>query len=418
MNDASLKESLQNAISTKQMYKEYNWFSNTFPKTVQEAYDEFFTPNFRLELIGISKNINCLLSTESCFVTKIRVDYEYDMYFRLTDNAVEIILNKVLGQAKHRFNINKISEIEAKVITAFNDFAYGQLKKHLNPPPTNEIKRVNFDLIHLTYIIQDVDDFNKRTGKVIVTLPAALLKPEAVVSKGEKFAETDFPHQHTIVSIDVGRTKFSVYDLKHLEEGDVVVFEDSVLESMDLRVSGEVLPVSLNPNMDLLITDEQEEGNNMTNPDKNIWDSIEVEMVASFDSVKITLGELKDIEDGLVVDLASLYDNNVTLKVEDKSIASGNLVIVNDRYGVKVNKVIAGAEDMPVPKHKPAQEAGDEQAEGVEDFVQNEEAGEEQYNEGEYQEGGEYTEPGEAQEGEQGEEEFDYSDFDLDDDNI
>ena len=94
------------------------------------------------------------------------------------------------------------------------------------------------------------------------------------------------------------------------------------------------------------------------------------------------------------------------------------MVIVNDRYGVKVNKVIAGAEDMPVPKHKPAQEAGDEQAEGVEDFVQNEEAGEEQYNEGEYQEGGEYTEPGEAQEGEQGEEEFDYSDFDLDDDNI
>ena len=131
MNDASLKESLQNAISTKQMFKEYNWFSNTFPKTVQEAYDEFFAPNFKLELIGISKNINCLLSTESCFVTKIRVDYEYDMYFRLTDSAVEIILNKVLGQAKHRFNINKISEIEARVITAFNDFAYGQIKKHL-----------------------------------------------------------------------------------------------------------------------------------------------------------------------------------------------------------------------------------------------------------------------------------------------
>jgi flagellar motor switch/type III secretory pathway protein FliN len=417
MNDASLKESLQNAISTKQMYKEYNWFSNTFPKTVQGAYDEFFTPNFRLELIGLSKNINCLLSTESCFVTKVRIDYEYDMYFRLTDSAVEIILNKVLGPAKHRFNINKISEIEAKVITAFNDFAFNQIKQHLNPPPANELKRVNFDLIHMTYIIQDVDDFNKKTGKVIVTLPAALLNPQAVVSKGEKFAETDFPNQHTVVSLDVGKTKFSVYDLKHLEEGDVVVFEDSVLENMDLRVSGEVLPVNLNPNMDLLITDEQEEGNNMANPEKSIWDSIEVEMVASFDSVKITLGELKDIEDGLVVDLASLYDNNVTLKVEDKSIASGSLVIVNDRYGVKVNKVIAGAEDMPIPKRKPAQaaETGIEEQNADSGESVNPE-GEEEYTEGEFPEG-EYAENGEGAAGGE-EEEFDYSDFDLDDDNI
>ena len=416
MDDTSLQESLHNAISTKQMYKEYDWYSRTFPETVQQAYDEFFTPNFRLKLIGISKNINCLLSTESCFVTKIRIDYEYDMYFRLTESAVEIILNKVLGQSKYKFNLNKISEIEAKVITAFNDFAYGHIKKHFSPPPSNELKRVNFDLIHLTYIIQDVDDFNRKTGKMIVTLPAALMNPDQIVSKGEKFAETDFPNQHTEVSLDVGKTKFSLYDLKHLEIGDVVVFEDSVLESMDLRVSGEVLPVSLNPNMDLLITDEQEEGNEMTNPDKNIWDSIEVEMVASFDSVKITLGELKDIEDGLVVDLASLYDNNVTLKVEDKSIASGNLVIVNDRYGVKINRVIAEADDMPITRSKSAaQQTPPEETQEVSEETEEEEyeQEDEEYNEEEYEQGAE----GEEQ-GAEGEEEFDYSDFDLEDDNI
>ena len=201
-----------------------------------------------------------------------------------------------------------------------------------------------------------------------------------------------------------------------MEEGDVVVFDDSVLESMDLRVNGEMLPVSLNPNMDLLITDEQEVENIMSNPEKNIWDSIEVEMVATFDSVKITLGELKDIEDGLVVDLASLYENNVTLKVEDKSIASGNLVIVNDRYGVKVNKVIAGSEDtLPLPKQRPVRE-NEEPSEVENEAV---EEGEYTENEGEYQEG-EYQE-GEYQEGEgeeNGEEEFDYSDFDLEDDNI
>ena len=80
----------------------------------------------------------------------------------------------------------------------------------------------------------------------------------------------------------------------------------------------------------------------------NLWDSIEVEMSAQFDTVKITLGELKKIEEGLVVDLTSIYDNKVTLSVEDKPIARGELVIVNDRYGVKIDEVIAKAPNSNV----------------------------------------------------------------------
>lgn len=431
MNDESLKESLQNAISTKQLCKEYNWLENSFPPDVQLASDEFFLPNFRLKLIGVSKNINCLLSSESCFVTKIRIDYEYDMFFRLTDTAVELILKKVLGESKQRFNINKISELEAKVITAFNNYTFELIKKHLSPPPASELKRTNFDLINLTFILQDIDDFNRRTGKFIVTLPAGRLKPEVIQSSKNNFSETDFPNQHTEVNIEIGKMLFSVYDLKHLEVGDVVVFEDSILENMDLQVGETTMLVTLNPNMNLLITEEeqlQEEEDGMNDPDKNVWDSIQVEMIASFDSVKITLGELKDIEDGMVVDLASLYENNVTLRVEDKSIASGKLVIVNDRYGVKVNKVIAGAEEQLAlsPRQRAALAQAQAQA-GTGAPIQNEvpvnnvPAAEytegEMQQEGEYQgEGNEYTEGGEGSEG--GEEEFDYSDFDLDDDNI
>ena len=39
--------------------------------------------------------------------------------------------------------------------------------------------------------------------------------------------------------------------------------------------------------------------------------------------------------------MTSIYDNKVTLSVEDKPIARGELVIVNDRYGVKIDEVIA-----------------------------------------------------------------------------
>ena len=152
--------------------------------------------------------------------------------------------------------------------------------------------------------------------------------------------------------------------------------------------------------MDLLIPQEDDtEGENMAA--RNIWDSIEVEMNAEFDSVKITLAELKNIEDGLVVDLTSLYDNNVTLKVEGKPIASGSLVIVNDRYGVKINNVIA--------KGTPTEVAGEESTteENDQSFAENDNYEEE-------------TDSSQASsdEGEDEEEDFDYSDFDLDDDNL
>lgn len=75
------------------------------------------------------------------------------------------------------------------------------------------------------------------------------------------------------------------------------------------------------------------------NTNTNLWDSIQVDMSAEFDKVKVTLGELKSIEEGLIVDICSVYDNKVSLKVGGKLVASGELVIINDRFGVRIEKV-------------------------------------------------------------------------------
>ena len=79
-------------MSTTELCKEYSWYKDTFSPAIQEASDKFFQENFRLEFIGLSKNINCMINDESCFVTKVKVDEEYDIFFRLTDQAIEIIL--------------------------------------------------------------------------------------------------------------------------------------------------------------------------------------------------------------------------------------------------------------------------------------------------------------------------------------
>ncbi|MCM1339175.1 MAG: FliM/FliN family flagellar motor switch protein [Muribaculaceae bacterium] len=395
-----MEDKLQNSISTKQLYREFDWYQKSFPSLVQGACDEFFEENFKLELIGLSKNINCLLDNESCFVTKIRIDKEHDIFFRLTDKAINIILSKILGPTKHKFNINKISELESKVITSFNDFMFEHIKSAIAEPDPTQLKRSNFDTIHLTFVIKEVEEYSHMAGKFIVSLPQILLNAESIESAGGAFSEDEFPGSETFAAVFVGKTKFSLYDIKNLETEDVVVFEDSNLRNVKLRINGENLDVNINPNMDLLIPDIDNGGDEMGETHENIWDSIEVEMSAEFDTVKITLGELKDIENGLVVDLASLYDNNVTLKVEGKPIASGSLVIVNDRYGVKINNVYAQGQEGGRADAAASEPDTQDMEEDVSDSLEEQTP---------VQQGGEADES---------DEEFDYSDFELEDENI
>ena len=171
---------------------------------------------------------------------------------------------------------------------------------------------------------------------------------------------------------------------------------------MLLQVQDFEKEIKLNPNLGLVLPVENEGEEQMADNkgNVNLWDTIAVEMTAHFDAVKITLGDLKKIENGMVVDLTSIYDNKVTLTVEDKPIARGELVIVNDRYGVKVDEILANA-----PK-KPAKQA----AAGTED------ADEEVPEMPAAQDGETEDVPVPAQGGGDGEDEFDYSDFELEDD--
>ncbi len=112
-----------------------------------------------------------------------------------------------------------------------------------------------------------------------------------------------------------------------------------------------VFRVTPNPALILPMSNDMEGEEDMStnvSPD-NLWDSIQIELGAEFDKVKMSLGELKTIKKGLVVDIGSVYKNNISLKVEDKTVATGELVIINDRYGVKINKIFAEQEKPQVP---------------------------------------------------------------------
>lgn len=379
-------------MSVTDLYAQYNWFANNYPPAIQQAGDEFFLPGFQFILVGISKNINTLMDKDAYFVTKVRIDKLHDMFFRFSQKSIGIILDKVLGRAESKFNLNKLTDLEAKIITSFNDFLYNSISQFLIPAAP-ALKRTNFDLIHLTFLIKDIE--KNECGKFIITLPEVLLQPEIVEKSEDKFSEYDFVSSSVDVSIKIGTTRFKLIDIKNIDIDDIVVFDNSDVNKMTLKFKDYEEDIKINPNLGLIIPFDNDGGD--VEMAENLWDSIEVEMGAQFDTVKITLGELKDIEEGLVVDLTSIYDNKVTLSVEDKPIARGQLVIVNDRYGVKVDEVIAKDTNNKVD----TQDSYDDNQEEIPEEVE------------ETQETSDELPDEQA-----GDEEFDYSDFELEDEDI
>ena len=384
--------------TNRELYTKYNWFATYYPPVVQRACDNFFLPGFQFIFLGLSKNMNTLMDRDSYFVTKVRINEMYEMFFRASEKTIGLLLERTLGRPDSKFNLNKLTDLEAKIITAFNDYMYSAILRLLSPaPPT--LKRTNFDVIHLTFLVKDIE--KNEAAKFIITLPEVMLNPDVVTNSGEKFDNNYFLPCSIKTSIKIGSLRLRVFDLKNIDVGDIVVLDNSNINHMTLELLDFEKDININPRMDLVIPFDNDEGEEEDMSDTNLWDSIEVEMDAKFKPVKITLGELKSIEEGLVVDLSSIYDNQVTLCVEDKMIARGELVIVNDRYGVKV-KEIAAEEEIP------------EQA--VANTVNNVQT-EEQVSQDvpvEEQPIGEEGQPEAASE----EDEFDYSDFELEDEDI
>lgn len=388
-----------NSIDYKELYAQYNWFANAYPPVVQASSDEFFLPGLKFILIGISKNINTLMDKDAYFVTKIRIDKLHDMFFRTSEKAIGILLDRALGKPNSRFNLNKLTDLEAKIITAFNDYMFNATSQFLAPPPPT-LKRTNFDVVHLTFLLKDTD--TNAVAKFIITLPDELLAPETVTSASDKFDYGDFSTSVIDVAVKVGSTRFKLIDIKNIEVDDIVVFDNSNTNHMVLKFKDYEHDINLNPNLGLVMPVDNDGGNDdMAGENTNLWDSIEVEMDAQFDTVKITLGELKNIEEGLVVDLTSIYDNKVTLSVENKPIARGELVIVNDRYGVKIDEVIAKA---PKSENNSNIIPQNETTTDEDDF-----SGDNMLEEEESQPVSQSSEE---------EDEFDYSDFELEDEDI
>lgn len=327
-----------NSIFFDELYKQFSWFDSIFTPTIEACSKEFFFEGLEYKLASISTNMNVLSQNDTYFVTKVKINAKNDVYIRISQDAIDVILDKVLGKNNKRFDLTEVSELEARIITAFNDFVYESLAPNFTIEPN---KRYT-EILHLTYFVKS--EISDSAAKFIISVPKEILDAKELELDKNVFSDEDFLNCPVDVDLLVGTTSFPLSDIKKLDIGDIVLFDNSDSSEMTLLCENIIQKFRIKPNENIIEPYDMSGGDEMENTKTNLWDSIQVDMSAEFDKVKVSLGELKKIEEGLVVDLCSVYDNKISLKVGGKLIASGELVIINDRFGVRIDDVSSAKE--------------------------------------------------------------------------
>ena len=354
---------------SNQLYQTYNWFEKTFTEAVKVSFNEFFNIAITPKLFSLCENDNILLKGDKYFVTRVKIKKNLDVTLKLSQTSVEKLLDSALGSGEKQFRIEEVSELEAKIITAFNEFVFNNFKNAIIPAEQIDKNATPKSFCNILFCLkQGETDY----GKLLITIPTNILNPEPITPGQDVFQIGDFKSCNIDMKIKVGASKLTLGEVKSLNKDDILLLEDSNIYTMVLCYNGIELPFKISPDPSI-ITDTDNEGENMaenTTPANNLWDSIQVDINAEFEKVKISLGELKQISEGLVVDIGSIYDNKIDLKVENKLVARGELVILNDRYGVRIDEVINEPDEETVHTQEiqPQDEPQAEEAVSEKDF--------------------------------------------------
>ena len=86
------------SIFFDELYKQFSWYDSVFTPAVVNCSNEFFFEGFEYKLASVSTNMNVLSQNETFFVTKVKINAKNDVYIRISQDAINVILDKVLGK--------------------------------------------------------------------------------------------------------------------------------------------------------------------------------------------------------------------------------------------------------------------------------------------------------------------------------
>ena len=332
----------------------FYWFEQKFTSLVQEFFQDFWEQTFEIKLLSITNNQNIKqdkISSGETYFAKPVAHLTKNIIYRLNSGLIKIILEGSLG-VKNKFSISNLTDFEIYLIEHFVNSLNGEITKILRSPQTIQKRELKSEEIYnITFALMNEKQI---LTKFAISIPAVFVEPEPVaVIWNEAVASNSIS---TYMRVRAGSTRLMLNEIKALDVDDIILLEKSQINKMYVVNGNFSYEFKVNPDPSIMLDldeDEHDTGGGIMS-DKNMWDDIQIEVSAEFDKVKMSLGELKQMTTGMVVDLADAFNDKISLLVEDKIVAKGDLVIINDRYGVRLTEIISEPAQGGSPKAMPA----------------------------------------------------------------
>jgi flagellar motor switch protein FliN/FliY len=342
-----------------------HWLKTSLDEILTTASTEFFGIPVNGYLVGMTEKPLYFWKENDYFVTQIAIASHCSLQLRVSNTVSGIFFEESLGKRHDNepyFKFKNITRLEAEILSHYCEFLFRKMRPlFIEKRKIQRRKEISKELIHLTIYLNTPRrlEQDKPCGKLVISFPLEILKKPDIIEADYEVDLTRYFKAKSVCNVFVGTAVINLEDLKKLAENDVLILDNSQLDKMNILYDDYSVPFKVNPdrNIELNIHSEDYGGmNNEALTKKNsgeaIWDSIQVEVAAEFKKIKLPLGELRNMTEGLVVEVASLVNNEVRLHIDGKDLAKGELVIVGDKYGVMINKVL----HKNVPGHEEHEE--------------------------------------------------------------
>ena len=333
----------------------YKHLKDFMDPLISKLTSDFWGIHAESYLVAITETPLYFWKENDYFVTQIELVQNAFVQLRISNTATGIFLEESLGKSQSTdkyFKFTSLTKLESEFITNYSQTFLKKLKgMFLEPRKIKIEKEPNKNLLHLTLLINTPQRIanNSPAGKVIVSLPFHTLKQPKPIEHEFPVNLAKYYHSYSETNVFIGTAIISLEDLKKLGVNDVIILDNTNLKRMRVYDDNNNVEFKVAPDQNLVLNIYSEDYNTMnqgTLNNKNIgsgeaiWDNILVEVAAEFKKIKLPLGEIKNMTEGLVVEVAALSKNEVRLHIDGKDLALGELVIVGDKYGVMIQKVL------------------------------------------------------------------------------
>lgn len=323
------------------------WFESNYK--VYELINDFWGLETKSRLVAVTKDIKD--QAWKGLVAEWDSDTRLNGQFRVNKDLIKGLLNLSLGERKAKLNLDgkrpnfKLKDLTKLEMTIFENF-FIELENFWRDYWRVAVPNAHGTFVYLVWVIE-LD--NHEIGSMAIGIPPGIMPKELQ----QAYEQPDFRSVLSGLNIEVpldltvGKSKLKISEIRGLEAGDLVVLEDSDIshilwtkndfEKLYINLS---IPGKDNPDYTSMYYDGLEMLN-MTeeNNSDDILTDLPVELTAQFKSVQMPLQKIIELESGGILPLGLLMDSQLTLMAPgQKAIASGNLVIVGNQFGIKINK--------------------------------------------------------------------------------